>query len=116
MLVEESRILQVSNFRTLQNSLSSVDFSQVLLDVMVIADEVDSHLKQAMISFVGLGPGPACRRQPRTEFSFNVNGCGATWRRKESFLAHLLFRPGACNLRFGLRIRQQLVNCGSRYT
>jgi CheY-like chemotaxis protein len=52
MLVEESRILQVSIFNTLQNNLSSVDFSQVLLDVMTIADEVDSQLKQAMFSFV----------------------------------------------------------------
>jgi CheY-like chemotaxis protein len=56
MMVEESRILQVSIFRTLQNNLSSVDFSQVLLDVMTIADEVDSQLKQAMLSFVGPEP------------------------------------------------------------
>lgn len=59
MLVEESRILQVSIFRTLQNNLSSVDFSQVLLDVMTIADEVDSQLKQAMFSFVEPEPGTA---------------------------------------------------------
>ena len=60
MPVEESRILQVSIiFRTLQNSLSSVDFSQVLLNVMAIAHEVDSQLKQAMISFVQHGPGSA---------------------------------------------------------
>jgi CheY-like chemotaxis protein len=56
MMVEESRILQVSIFGTLQNNLSSVDFSQVLLDVMTIADEVDSQLKQAMLSFVGPEP------------------------------------------------------------
>jgi hypothetical protein len=29
----------------------SVDFSRVLLDVITIADEVDSQLKQAMLSF-----------------------------------------------------------------
>jgi DNA-binding response OmpR family regulator len=57
MIVEESRILQVSIFRTLQNNLSSVDFSQVLLDVMTIADEVDSQLKQAMLSFAEPDPG-----------------------------------------------------------
>ena len=51
MVVEESRILQVSIFRTLQRNLRSVDFSRVLLDVVVIADEVDSQLKQAMRSF-----------------------------------------------------------------
>jgi CheY-like chemotaxis protein len=59
MMVEESRILQVSIFRTLQNNLVSVDFSQVLLDVMTIADEVDSQLKQAMLSFVEYQAGSA---------------------------------------------------------
>jgi CheY-like chemotaxis protein len=52
MAVEESRILQVSIFNTLQNNLRSVDFSSVLLDVMTIADEVDSQLKQAMLGFM----------------------------------------------------------------
>jgi YesN/AraC family two-component response regulator len=52
MVVEESRILQVSIFNTLQNNLRSVDFSNVLLDVMTIADEVDSQLKQAMLGFM----------------------------------------------------------------
>jgi|SRR6185369_6006484 len=51
MLIEESRILQVSIFETLQNNLSSVDFSLLLLDVMTIADEVDSQLKQTVNSF-----------------------------------------------------------------
>ena len=52
MVVEESRILQVSIFSTLQRNLRSVDFSKVLLDVVTIADEVDSQLKQAMLSYV----------------------------------------------------------------
>jgi ActR/RegA family two-component response regulator len=52
MVVEESRILQVSIFSTLQRNLSYVDFSTVLLDVVTIADEVDSQLKQAMYSYV----------------------------------------------------------------
>jgi len=52
MVVEESRILQISIFRTLQRNLRSVDFSKVLLDVVTIADEVDSQLKQALSSFV----------------------------------------------------------------
>jgi CheY-like chemotaxis protein len=54
MLVEESRILQVSIFETLQNNLSTVDFSLLLLDVMTIADEVDSQLKQTTTSFMAL--------------------------------------------------------------
>jgi len=52
MVVEESRILQVSIFNTLQDNLGSVDFGTVLLDVMTIADEVDSQLKQAMLGFM----------------------------------------------------------------
>jgi DNA-binding response OmpR family regulator len=52
MVVEESRILQVSIFNTLQNNLGTVDFSTVLLDVMTIADEVDSQLKQAMLGYM----------------------------------------------------------------
>jgi len=52
MIVEESRILQVSIFNTLQNNLSNVDFSSVLLDVITIADEVDSQLKQAMLEYM----------------------------------------------------------------
>jgi len=51
MMVEESRILQVSIFNTLQNNLKIVDFSLLLIDVMTIADEVDSQLKQTIVSF-----------------------------------------------------------------
>jgi CheY-like chemotaxis protein len=59
MVVEESRILQVSIFNTLQNNLAKVDFSKVLLDVITIADEVDSQLKQAMLSYATPGPDSA---------------------------------------------------------
>jgi len=51
MIIEESRILQVSIFNTLHNNLRSVDFSLLLIDVMAIADEVDSQLKQTIVSF-----------------------------------------------------------------
>ena len=54
MVVEESRILQVSIFNTLQNNLMTVDFSTVLIDAMTIADEVDSQLKQAMLGYMEL--------------------------------------------------------------
>ena len=50
MMVEESRILPVSISNRLQTNLSRVNFSKVLLDVMIIADEVDSQLKQAMMT------------------------------------------------------------------
>jgi hypothetical protein len=52
MIVEESRILQVSIFNTLQKNLSTVDFSLLLHDVMTIADEVDSQLKQTIKGFI----------------------------------------------------------------
>jgi CheY-like chemotaxis protein len=51
MIIEESRMLQVSIFQTLQTNLSVVDFSLLLIDVMTIADEVDSQLKQTIVSF-----------------------------------------------------------------
>ncbi len=48
MVVEESRYLQVSIFETLQINLLSLDFSVVLSDLMVIADEIDHQLGQMM--------------------------------------------------------------------
>jgi hypothetical protein len=51
MIIEESRILQVSIFHTLQKNLRDLDFSLLLTDVMTIADECDSQLKQTIISF-----------------------------------------------------------------
>jgi YesN/AraC family two-component response regulator len=52
MMVEESRIFQVTVFNTLQKNLGTIDFSVLLLGVMTIADEVDSQLAQAMIAYV----------------------------------------------------------------
>jgi YesN/AraC family two-component response regulator len=52
MLVEESRILQVSIFRTLQKNLANINFSILLYQVMTIADEVDSQLRQAINCYV----------------------------------------------------------------
>ena len=52
MLVEESRMLQVSIFQTLQNNLHKIDFSLLLTGVMTIADEVDSQLAQQMASYI----------------------------------------------------------------
>jgi DNA-binding response OmpR family regulator len=52
MLVQESRILQVTIFGTLQINVESLDFSLVLPDVMTIADEVDAQLTQSMDSYM----------------------------------------------------------------
>ena len=51
-IVQESRILQVCIFETIQRNLGTVDFTAVLPDIMIIADEVDSQLKQAIDSFL----------------------------------------------------------------
>jgi hypothetical protein len=54
MLIHESRILQVTIFGTLQKNLNALDFSLLLPDIMIIADEVDAQLTQTMTSFVGM--------------------------------------------------------------
>ena len=53
MLVEESRMLEVSIFDTLHKNDQRVDVNVLLLDVSVIADEADSQLAEAMTSFIG---------------------------------------------------------------
>ncbi len=50
MLVEESRMLQVSIFYTLQSNLANIDYSVLLIGVMTIADEIDFQLSQAITS------------------------------------------------------------------
>jgi CheY-like chemotaxis protein len=53
MLVEESRILQISIFDCLQENLANIDFSLLLIGVMTIADEIDFQLSQAITSYTG---------------------------------------------------------------
>jgi DNA-binding response OmpR family regulator len=55
MLVQDSRILQVTLFGTLQKNLGALGFSLLLPDVMTIADEVDSQLTQAMEGYTDAG-------------------------------------------------------------
>jgi hypothetical protein len=52
MMVEESRMLQVSIFQTLQLHVEDTKSGVLLLKVMVIADEVDSQLAQAMTGYI----------------------------------------------------------------
>lgn len=53
MLIEESRVFQVATFGTLHLHKSELDQNQLLLDVMVIADEVDAQLKETVRSLMG---------------------------------------------------------------
>jgi len=50
--VQESRILQVSIFETIERNLGTLDFTSVLPDVMIIADEADPQLTQSIRSFL----------------------------------------------------------------
>ena len=52
MLIEESRLLQVSIFETLHRNQNTLDPEVVLLDVMTIADECDSQLGQTIDTFM----------------------------------------------------------------
>jgi CheY-like chemotaxis protein len=51
MLVEESRMLQVSIFNTLHKNLLNTEYSVLLLGVMTVADEIDFQLSQAIESY-----------------------------------------------------------------
>ena len=51
MLVDESRILQVCIFSTLHKNQKRLKFRELFSDVAVIADEVDSQLKQQVVCF-----------------------------------------------------------------
>jgi hypothetical protein len=52
MLVEESRIFQVSTCRTLHIHHRRLNHDEVLLDVMTIADEADGQLADTVCSFM----------------------------------------------------------------
>jgi hypothetical protein len=52
MMVEESRLLQVSIFTTLHENVTQLEFNELLHDVVTIADEVDAQLKEQMLRFM----------------------------------------------------------------
>ena|ERR1700730_3244616 len=60
MVVDESRILQVCIFSTLHRNQNRVEFSKLLPDVVIIADEVDAQLKQQVLCFL---PGNNVEKQ-----------------------------------------------------
>jgi CheY-like chemotaxis protein len=65
LIVQESRLLQISIFEIVQHSLGTVDFTAVLPDLMIVADEVDSQLKQTIDSFLTMEREEA-DREPAT--------------------------------------------------
>ena len=52
MLVEESRIFQVTSFGTLHRHQNELDQNRVLSDVIIIADEADRQLTETVRSFM----------------------------------------------------------------
>jgi hypothetical protein len=64
MMVDESRILQVSLFQTLQKHIEETEAGVLLLYVMAIADEVDSQLGQAMASYITEANADAAPEKP----------------------------------------------------
>jgi hypothetical protein len=52
MLVDESRIFEVTTFGALQRHQGELDRNQVLLDVGIIADEADRQLEEAVVGFM----------------------------------------------------------------
>jgi hypothetical protein len=54
MLVDESRILEVTVFGMLHSNLNSLDFSLLMPDVTAIADEVDGQLRQSIGGYMEL--------------------------------------------------------------
>jgi hypothetical protein len=64
MFVEESAAFEVSTFGTLHLHQSELDQNQVLLDILVIADEADAQLTEALRSLLGTKLA-----QPAAQFS-----------------------------------------------
>ena len=52
MMVEEIRLLRVSIFSTLNRNLKRLEHSALLPDLVTIADEVDSQLREQMLRFM----------------------------------------------------------------
>jgi hypothetical protein len=52
MLVEESRILEVTTFSTLHRRRGDLDRRKVLPDVVIIADEADRQLGETVVGFM----------------------------------------------------------------
>jgi hypothetical protein len=57
MLVKDSRILEASIFSILHKSHLTTVVGRLLHDIITIADEVDSQLKQTMLSYTDRSPG-----------------------------------------------------------
>ena len=62
MMVEESRLLQVSIFTVLHENVTQLEFEALLPDVVTIADEVDAQLKEQMLRFMAADAAEKAKR------------------------------------------------------
>jgi hypothetical protein len=63
MVVEESRLLQVTIFTTLHQNVKHLEFNALLPDVVTIADEVDAQLKEQMLRFMAADEAEKAKRE-----------------------------------------------------
>jgi hypothetical protein len=63
MVVEESRLLQVTIFTTLHENVKHLEFNALLPDVVTIADEVDAQLKEQMLRFMAADEAEKAKRE-----------------------------------------------------
>jgi hypothetical protein len=63
MVVEESRLLQVTIFTTLHENVKHLEFNALLPDVVTIADEVDAQLKEQMLRFMAADEAEKAKRK-----------------------------------------------------
>jgi RsbT co-antagonist protein rsbRD N-terminal domain len=66
MMVEESRLLQISIFTTLHNNVTQLEFDALLPDVVTIADEVDAQLKEQMLRFMTADAAEKAKQMKQT--------------------------------------------------
>jgi hypothetical protein len=62
MVVEESRLLQVTIFTTLHENVKHLEFNALLPDIVTIADEVDAQLKEQMLRFMAADEAEKAKR------------------------------------------------------
>ena len=61
MMVEESRLLQVSIFSTRHENVKDLEYNTLLPNIVTIADEVDAQLKQQMLCFMSADEAKAVK-------------------------------------------------------
>jgi RsbT co-antagonist protein rsbRD N-terminal domain len=67
MVVEESRLLQVTIFTLLHENEQYFKFATLLPQIVTIADEVDSQLKQQMLRFMAAEDGKKTRARAKAK-------------------------------------------------